>query len=289
MRANMWLGVSRYIRANRDMLAVNHKKLGEICFSSLFFRPVKNTVYQNINKYRLRNQIELKRLSLSNIKLIFGWKCQLIPNEFNVIWCKWSVKATCVSSANWTKPELWVSWCCSSLCRYIELSNGLQALLISDFSRADGTGGGENGEEDEDEGEEERGEEEGDSGEGSEEDEEEDEEEERDSDFDELEEESAGKKKRGSSEKQVGDEAPFPLNVLKRNIYLNFIISTEVCVGQTINDVMSEVGYLSTFVLLSSNPITVLECNIRMRHGWEIKANSEQFIATQWKLKQNLS
>ena len=96
-----------------------------------------------------------------------------------------------------------------SLCRYIELSNGLRALLISDFSGADGKGGGENGEdraEDGEQEEEEEGEEEGDSGEGSEEDEEEDEEEEQDSDFDELDEESTGKKKRGSSEKQVGEE-----------------------------------------------------------------------------------
>ncbi|XP_030289118.1 nardilysin-like [Sparus aurata] len=90
--------------------------------------------------------------------------------------------------------------------RYIELSNGLRALLISDFSGADGKGGCENGEdrgEDGEQEEEEEGEEEGDSGEGSEEDEEEDEEEEQDSDFDELDEESAGKKKRGSSEKQA--------------------------------------------------------------------------------------
>ncbi|XP_044217327.1 nardilysin-like [Thunnus albacares] len=94
--------------------------------------------------------------------------------------------------------------------RYIELSNGLRALLISDFSGADGKAGGENeenqgesdndGEEDE---EQDDGEEEGDSGEGSEEDEEENEEEEQDSDFDELDEENAGKKKRGSSEKQA--------------------------------------------------------------------------------------
>lgn len=97
-----------------------------------------------------------------------------------------------------------------SLCRYIELSNGLRALLISDFSGADGKGGSENGEdkgesEDRAEEEEEEAEDEGDSGEGSEEDEEENEEEEQDSDFDELDEENAGKKKRGSSEKQVGD------------------------------------------------------------------------------------
>ncbi|KAM9357889.1 nardilysin b [Symphorus nematophorus] len=92
--------------------------------------------------------------------------------------------------------------------RYIELSNGLRALLISDFSGSDGKGDGEDrgeaedGEEGDDE-EEEGEEEEGDSGEGSEEDEEEDEEEEQDSDFDELDEENTGKKKRGSSEKQA--------------------------------------------------------------------------------------
>lgn len=101
-------------------------------------------------------------------------------------------------------------------CRYIELGNGLRALLISDFSRADGTGGGENGAEEEEE--EQRGEEEGDSGEGSEEDEEEDEEEEQDSDFDELDEENVGTKKRGSSEKQVSATLSFLLTVLKRNI-----------------------------------------------------------------------
>ncbi|XP_076582903.1 nardilysin b [Chaetodon auriga] len=92
--------------------------------------------------------------------------------------------------------------------RYIELSNGLRALLISDFSGADGKGGAENAEdkgdaEDTEEEEEEEGEEEGDSGEGSEEDEEEDAEEEQDSDFDELDEENTGRKKRGSSEKQA--------------------------------------------------------------------------------------
>uniref|UniRef100_A0A4W6D344 Nardilysin b (N-arginine dibasic convertase) n=1 Tax=Lates calcarifer TaxID=8187 RepID=A0A4W6D344_LATCA len=64
--------------------------------------------------------------------------------------------------------------------RYIELSNGLRALLISDFSGADGKGGSENGE---------------DKGES--------EDREQDSDFDELDEENAGKKKRGSSEKQA--------------------------------------------------------------------------------------
>ncbi|XP_069544698.1 nardilysin-like isoform X2 [Brachyistius frenatus] len=88
--------------------------------------------------------------------------------------------------------------------RYIELTNGLRALLISDFS-----GGSEDcedqredrdAEEQETQGGEE--EEEGDSGEGSEEDQEDSEEEEQDSDFDELEEENTGGKKR-SSEKQA--------------------------------------------------------------------------------------
>lgn len=95
-----------------------------------------------------------------------------------------------------------------SLCRYIELINGLRALLISDFSGTDGKGGSENGEdiqEREDEEEEEEGEDDGDSGEGSEEDEEDNEEEEQDSDFDELDEENTAKKKRGCSEKQVSD------------------------------------------------------------------------------------
>ena len=100
----------------------------------------------------------------------------------------------------------------SFLCRYIELNNGLRVLLISDFSGADLKGCGENGEdkgEAEDQGEEEE-EDEGDSGEGSEEDEEDDEEAEQDSDFEELDEENAGKKK-GSSEKQVLDVVPVPL------------------------------------------------------------------------------
>lgn len=91
--------------------------------------------------------------------------------------------------------------------RYIELSNGLRALLISDFSQADRK---EDGEHEENKGEmeeeeEEEGEDEGDSGEGSEEDEEDNEEEEQDSDFEELDEENAAKKKKSSSEKQVGD------------------------------------------------------------------------------------
>ncbi|KAM8875108.1 nardilysin-like [Spinachia spinachia] len=95
--------------------------------------------------------------------------------------------------------------------RYIELSNGLRALLISDFSRTDVKGGSENredqGEADDrqDEDAEVEREEEGDSGEGSEEEEEEDKEEEQDSDFDELDEDIAAKKKKkkGSSEKQA--------------------------------------------------------------------------------------
>ncbi|CAK6980462.1 nardilysin b [Scomber scombrus] len=93
--------------------------------------------------------------------------------------------------------------------RYIELSNGLRALLISDFSGAeDKTESGESHRDEEDEEDEaaaggQDGEDEGDSGEGSEEDEEEDEEEEQDSDFDELDEDNAEKKKKGSSEKQA--------------------------------------------------------------------------------------
>uniref|UniRef100_A0A669DI47 Nardilysin b (N-arginine dibasic convertase) n=1 Tax=Oreochromis niloticus TaxID=8128 RepID=A0A669DI47_ORENI len=88
--------------------------------------------------------------------------------------------------------------------RYIELSNGLRALLISDFSGADGEGGdGESAEQEEEQEEEEGGEEdEGDSGEGSEEEEGDRSEEEQDSDFEELEEENPVKKKK-SSEKQA--------------------------------------------------------------------------------------
>lgn len=102
------------------------------------------------------------------------------------------------------------------LCRYIELSNGLRALLISDLRQAEGVGVGEDRREEE---EEERGEEEGDSGEGSEEEEEEEKEEERDSDFDELDEENAGMKKKGGCEKQVCDEGSFVLHDLKRITY----------------------------------------------------------------------
>uniref|UniRef100_A0AAQ6ALG5 Nardilysin a (N-arginine dibasic convertase) n=1 Tax=Amphiprion ocellaris TaxID=80972 RepID=A0AAQ6ALG5_AMPOC len=88
--------------------------------------------------------------------------------------------------------------------RYIELSNGLRALLISDFSGASGTGGvdPEDQREEEEEEEVEQEEEEEDSGEGSEEDEEDEEEEEQDSDFGELDEENTAKKKK-SSEKQA--------------------------------------------------------------------------------------
>uniref|UniRef100_A0A8D3DP67 Nardilysin-like n=1 Tax=Scophthalmus maximus TaxID=52904 RepID=A0A8D3DP67_SCOMX len=92
-----------------------------------------------------------------------------------------------------------------SLCRYIELSNGLRALLISDFSGSDMKD--ENGEDkasEEEEEEEGKGEDEGDSGEGSEEDEEDKEEAEQDSDFEELDEENTEEKKKGgSSEKQA--------------------------------------------------------------------------------------
>ncbi|XP_054645648.1 nardilysin-like [Dunckerocampus dactyliophorus] len=83
--------------------------------------------------------------------------------------------------------------------RYIQLSNGLRALLISDFSR---THEKAHRVDQRDAGDDEEGSE-GDSGEGSEEDEEENTEEEQDSDFDELDEDNAVKKKRGSSEKQA--------------------------------------------------------------------------------------
>ncbi|XP_037553696.1 nardilysin b [Nematolebias whitei] len=76
--------------------------------------------------------------------------------------------------------------------RYMELSNGLRALLISDFSSSDGTGRSEKP------GEEEEGSEEEDSGDGSEEEEEED----QDSDFVELDKEKVAKKTK-SSEKQA--------------------------------------------------------------------------------------
>ncbi|XP_057696345.1 nardilysin [Corythoichthys intestinalis] len=91
--------------------------------------------------------------------------------------------------------------------RFIQLSNGLRALLICDLSAADrNVESGEAGpdaEDDEDEDDEDDSQDEGDSGEGSEEEEEDDEpEEERDSDFEELDEDSAGKKKK-SAEKQA--------------------------------------------------------------------------------------
>ncbi|KAG7515097.1 nardilysin-like [Solea senegalensis] len=94
--------------------------------------------------------------------------------------------------------------------RFIELSNGLRALLISDFSGAgtkDDIENGEDMEAGEDragaEAEPEEDEDERDSGEGSEEDEEDEEESEQDSDFEELDEENAAKKQKGSSEKQA--------------------------------------------------------------------------------------
>ncbi|XP_041695822.2 nardilysin-like isoform X1 [Coregonus clupeaformis] len=85
--------------------------------------------------------------------------------------------------------------------RYIELTNGLRVLLISDFSGADGKDASREEEEEGASGGGEEEEEEGDSGEGTEE-EDEDAEEEHDSDFEELDEEQEGKPKKGSSEKQ---------------------------------------------------------------------------------------
>lgn len=86
--------------------------------------------------------------------------------------------------------------------RYIELTNGLRALLISDYSGASTSGDEESdGEGDEEEGGEGE-EEEGDSGEGTEE-ESEEEEDEKDSDFEDLDDENEGKRKKGHSEKQV--------------------------------------------------------------------------------------
>ncbi|MBN3307302.1 NRDC protein, partial [Amia calva] len=92
--------------------------------------------------------------------------------------------------------------------RYIELGNGLRALLISDLSSADGKAALSEEEDSEDgsEGEEEEAaaaeEEDDDSGEGTEEESEEGEDE-QDSDFEELEEDFDVKKKKCSSEKQV--------------------------------------------------------------------------------------
>ncbi|XP_066547909.1 nardilysin b [Amia ocellicauda] len=91
--------------------------------------------------------------------------------------------------------------------RYIELGNGLRALLISDLSSADGKAALSEEEDSEDgsEGEEEEAaaaeEEDDDSGEGTEEESEEGEDE-QDSDFEELEEDFDVKKKKCSSEKQ---------------------------------------------------------------------------------------
>ncbi|XP_077439809.1 nardilysin b [Vanacampus margaritifer] len=88
--------------------------------------------------------------------------------------------------------------------RFVQLSNGLRALLISDLSAADGKTEGGDGEpeRDDDGGGGGEDEDEADSGEGSEEDEEDDEDEEQDSDFEELDEDNAAKKKK-SSEKQA--------------------------------------------------------------------------------------
>nr|XP_046247004.1 nardilysin b [Scatophagus argus] len=112
-----------------------------------------------------------------------------------------------VSAEDQGDPEIIKSPSDPKKYRYIELSNGLRALLISDFSRADAKrdeadgedeGGAADGEEEEEEGQAEE-----DSGEGSEEDVEEDKDEEQDSDFEELDEEKTGKKNSGSSEKQA--------------------------------------------------------------------------------------
>uniref|UniRef100_A0A672Q6J1 Nardilysin convertase n=1 Tax=Sinocyclocheilus grahami TaxID=75366 RepID=A0A672Q6J1_SINGR len=87
--------------------------------------------------------------------------------------------------------------------RYIELSNGLRALLISDLSDLDGKTEDDEDSEEEEEEEEEEGEEaeeEGDSGEGTDE-ESEEEGDSQDSDFEELDEDNDRKKKKGS-EKQ---------------------------------------------------------------------------------------
>lgn len=128
-----------------------------------------------------------------------------------------------------------LSSCLFSLCRYIELINGLRALLISDFSGTDEKACSENGEDNqerEDGDEEEESEEEGDSGEGSEEDEEENEEEEQDSDFEELDEENAAKKKRGCSEKQVSDS----LIVVMTNVMYNIQISSRLLFKGLVED-----------------------------------------------------
>uniref|UniRef100_A0AAY4A2R5 Nardilysin n=1 Tax=Denticeps clupeoides TaxID=299321 RepID=A0AAY4A2R5_9TELE len=89
--------------------------------------------------------------------------------------------------------------------RYIELSNGLKALLISDFSGSPALEDDEEEEEEEEEegsgDEEEEEEEEGDSGEGTDEETEEGEEE-QDSDFEELDEDHDARKKKACSEKQ---------------------------------------------------------------------------------------
>ncbi|XP_077390047.1 nardilysin b isoform X2 [Festucalex cinctus] len=86
--------------------------------------------------------------------------------------------------------------------RFIQLANGLRALLISDLSATDDgtTEGGDAEPNRDDEGDDE--EDEADSGEGSEEEDEDEDDEEQDSDFEELDEDNAAKKKK-SSEKQA--------------------------------------------------------------------------------------
>ncbi|KAG2463496.1 NRDC protein, partial [Polypterus senegalus] len=88
--------------------------------------------------------------------------------------------------------------------RYIELDNGLKALLISDMSTLDGqpASSGDDGDSEEEGSDSEEEDSEGDSGEGTEE-ESEEEQEERDSDFEDLDDDSsATKKKSGCAEKQ---------------------------------------------------------------------------------------
>ncbi|TRY81976.1 hypothetical protein DNTS_030982 [Danionella cerebrum] len=102
--------------------------------------------------------------------------------------------------------------------RYIELSNGLKALLISDLSGLDGKDDDdEDSEEEEAEEEAEGEEEEGDSGEGTDE-ESEEEGDSQDSDFEELDEEHDEKKKKGSEKQlplsvspEISQQQPFVL------------------------------------------------------------------------------
>lgn len=88
-----------------------------------------------------------------------------------------------------------IVWCCVAVAyRFIVLSNGLRALLISDFGRAERKRGGVSPEEEAEKEEED----EGDSGERSEE------EDQQDNDCHDLDEEEEKKKKGVSSQKQVG-------------------------------------------------------------------------------------